>query len=228
MPRPPFLVVATALAMLSWLPPNCPAALVYADSLSAGPAPAFTVSRGQWSFSGDGLANTASGENRIFLDVLPDDTPAYEVSLTANLLTGSGWGLFFGAGLSANAVSGYTFQYDPGYGNGAYLLRRWQNDSESVLRAITAPLTHNCAHDFRFVIGPDSLEAYQDGVSVLSYSGNLAPAGDLLGFRTWSASRAVFTDLRVSTPGGGKEIPEPVAMLPLTAALVALAGRRRR
>jgi len=227
MPRSPLLAVATAIATLSWLAPDCPAALVYADSLSAGPAPEFAVSRGQWTFSGDGLANTTSGENRIFLDVLPDETPAYEVSLTANLLTGSGWGLFFGAGLSANKVSGYTFQYDPGYGNGAYLLRRWQNDGESVLRAVTAPLSRNCAHDFRFVIGPDSLEAYQDGVAVLSYAGHLAPAGDLLGLRTWSASRAGFTDLSVSTPGGN-EVPEPATLLPLTAALLALTNRRRR
>ena len=196
--------------------------VIYANSVSSGEAPGWTTTHGEWAWTTAGLTNAVPGENRIFLDVLSDVTE-YEVSLAATLDAGNGWGLFFGADLDdANRVSGFGFQYDPGYGGGAYLLRKWQSNNESVLAAQFAGLDLHVEHDFALTIAPDSFCVYQDGVEVLSYDQELAPAGSLLGLRTWTTSEATFSDFAVSS------VPEPASLLVMMVGTVVAFGSRRR
>ncbi len=175
-------------------------AVLFSDSLRDGQSDHWNVTRGRFAWGETGMSNDRGGENRAFLDV-PVDSASYQVDLAANLEKGKGWGLWFGAGLDErNRVSGYTFQYDPGYGRGAYLLREWSNDRESVLMPVYADLDTGNFHEFTFDVSEGNFTAYQDGNAVLSYEGDLTPAGDLVGLRTWSNTEVEFRDFTVSTP----------------------------
>jgi len=214
-------ILIAAVAVLLGAGASARSELIYADSLTSGETSSWTTTHGEWAWTTEGLTNAAAGENRIFLDVLSDVTE-YEVSLAATLDAGNGWGLFFGADLDgADRVSGFGFQYDPGYGGGAYLLRKWQSNSESVLASQFAELDLHVEHDFALMIAPNSFRVYQDDVEVLSYDQELAPVGPLLGLRTWSTSDATFSDFAVSS------VPEPASMvLMMAGVIVAFRGRR--
>lgn len=196
------------------------AATVYWDSFQSGPPSEWVVSEGSWEWTPLGLSNDASGENRVFLDAL-SGLEQYAVSVSAVLDQGNGWALFFGADLDGkNRVSGYTFQYDPGYGGGAYLLRDWSKNKESVLASVAAPLDLGVGHDFQFDVTATSFRAVQDGVEVLSFDGALSPAGDLLGFRTWSNSDATFANFQLAS------VPEPSCAALLAGGSLLLMVRR--
>ncbi len=208
--------------------------LLFAAALTAQAAPiystAFTpaeqdnwqVTRGEWLWSDDGLTNTKHGENRIFIDTLVGLND-YTVSLSANLHEGQGWGMFFGSNLdSQNKISGFNFQYDPGWGDGAYLIRKWDSDKESVLSSVRTDLDYDIVHDFLFQVSNNSITVQQDGTEIIRYNGLLEPEGTLLGLRTWSGSTASFTSMSVSG------IPEPSTLLLLGISGMTVALRPRR
>ena len=218
----PRVVGALLAPVLMALPAS--ASTIYYDSLQRGPAPGWHATHGRWHWTDQGLVSS-HGENRIFLDVL-DDESEYKVDFSADLLKGKGWALFWASSLDGRKrVSGYSFQYDPGYGAGAYLLRQWQKNRESVLLAVPADLDQGVFHDFAFTIGSDGFRALQDGRPVLSYDKPLEPSGDLLGFRTWANSQAVFRNFNVATQT--TPVPEPGTLL-LLALGAAMYPRRRR
>ena len=123
--------------------------LIYQDALDGSNADNWNVTKGKWDFGSDGLSNSKRGENRIFTDVQVGSDP-YQIDFTGNLSSGNGWGLYFGADLAAhnNKVTGMNFQYDPGYAGGAYLLRKWVNDKESVVASYRTKLDYNTDHNF--------------------------------------------------------------------------------
>ena len=186
--------------------------LIYEDALDGSQSDNWSTTKGKWDFSSDGLANSKKGENRIFTDVAVGSDP-YTIDFTGNLLSGNGWGLFFGSDLTSNnnKVTGMNFQYDPGYSGGAYLLRKWENDKESVVARFVTKLDYNTDHVFTLNVSSDSFSAFQDGVEVLSYTGDMNLAGSMIGMRTWSSSNAQFKNLTVSDLSAGKSaIPEPM------------------
>ncbi len=214
-----------ALLAALWAAPTL-ATPIYSSSLQSGPEFGWHTTHGRWDWTADGLTD-GPGENRIFLDVL-NGLSEYEVTVSVSLLAGKGWGLFWGAGLErGDRVSGYTFQYDPGYGRGAHLLRHWTESRESVLVAVPADLDRGSFHNFRFKMWDRGFRAFQEANLVLAYDGPLPPSGDLLGLRTWSNSEAVFRDLTVGRPPSAAPVPESCTML-LMLAGVGLLGWQRR
>ena len=170
----------------------------FEDALRGGPGDNWNVTAGQWNWSEDGVNNAKSGENRLFADALGDRTD-YQIKLSAALDAGKGWGVWFGASLdSKDRVSGYTFQYDPGYGSGAWLLRRWENNNESVIAQVDYNFDFGSYHDFTLDVTDTGFNAYQDGELVLSYEGDLPSDGNFVGLRTWSGSQARFHSFSLS------------------------------
>ena len=201
--------LATICIVLAAFAAKLSASTIWSDTLTNGAPPEWQTNRGSWSWTSAGLGNAAAGENRIFT-VLPADLKDTQIGVTATLKSGSGWGLFFGSQLSpTNAITGYTFQYDPGYGTGAYLLRQWTSDKESVLLPVISKLDFGVAHRFEFTFTDTSFLAFQDGKEVLSYKGSLSPSDTLAGFRTWGSSQAVFSDFTVGSGYCGAVTPEP-------------------
>lgn len=154
------------------------------------------ILRGEWEVNDGQLLQTVAGENQILSRYSGTDY-AVEVQ-NAHLTQGNGYGIFFRASGNENRVNGYTFQYDPGYGRGAFIMRKWTNGHEhSPFARINMPdFDWNRPHDVKVVTKGDRFTAYVDGKPVLNGRDDTYPEGRV-GFRTWSDSVVSFDDLTV-------------------------------
>ena len=132
----------------------------------------------------------------------------------ATLRSGWGYGIWTRASLEKGAsVSGYSFQYDPGYANvnagfgKALLLRLWENGKEcgTPIAKVKWPkgLEVNDKHKIVVVNEGDTLYASIDGIKMfdvpslktaIKTSGckMAEPDGTEVGFRSWNASSSVL------------------------------------
>lgn len=175
---------------------------------------------GKASITGNNVDMTAGNEARV-ISILPRTSPDMVYSTQATLVSGSGYGIWTRAKVvNGAAVSGYTFQYDPGYEavnksfGKALLLRVWNNGSEcgNPIAKVKWPagLDVNATHQVTVVTKGDSLYATIDGIKmfdVVSLKGALAdskcnmpePTGSQVGFRTWSTSgKATFRNTTIN------------------------------
>ncbi len=193
------------------------AAIIQSDINNGGQTIQWNNTNGQWQSQNNVLTSTGAGENRIFTSI---DTKEITVQFDAQLEKGKGWGLLFGSSLNNNKVTGYAFQYDPGYGSGAYLLRGWNNDRENIIHRVDAALDNN-RHNFQFNISENSFVALRNGQEIFSYEGDLQASGDLLGFRTWSNSVAHISNMHINNA-----VPEPTAILIMLSGLLIMRKKK--
>lgn len=157
---------------------------------------AWTIVRGIWKTQ-DGKLLAGPGEGRIFRDLPQKD---YVISLNgAQLFQGNGYGIFFRA-TNPNAVNGYSFQYDPGYGG--FIFRKWVNGNE-----ISPPFAVAKAPSFDWYSQPRNIQlvvqgntyiAYVDGVKVLEARDNTYTEGGM-GLRTWDNSTISVDQVTVNS-----------------------------
>lgn len=129
-----------------------------------------------------------------------------------NFTTGNGYGVWTRSTWEAAKVThGYTFQYDPGWGN-QFIIRLWQNDQEcgTPLGATKFPagMTPYGRHHIVVVTSGNSMYATVDGVRMFDVPSLTqaittskctmdVPAGTQIGMRTWSTTEATFTDTTI-------------------------------
>lgn len=119
----------------------------------------------------------------------------------ANLTQGNGYGVFFRSQNPDNP-EGYIFQYDPGYGSGAFLFRKWVDGHELSPLAVEYPSDFDWHGEERQVVidvEGDTFTAYVDGEEVISASDDTYQEGGI-GLRVWDSTEADFDDLTVTTP----------------------------
>ena len=161
-----------------------------------------------------------NGSETRVISQKPMTNPDMALTTRATLRSGWGYGIWLRAHLPAGAnnaaVSGYTMQYDPGYGKvssfgPALLLRVWDSGKEcgTPLAKVKWPagLDVNATHDVSAVVQGDSLYMSIEGnrlfavaslsevmkTSGCSSAGFKAPTGNQIGFRTWNAgTSAIF------------------------------------
>lgn len=127
----------------------------------------------------------------------------YSVALNgANLSSGWGYGLMFRAELTPNGMTGYVFQYDPGYSPGAFIIRKWVNGRElnppiAVARAPSYDW-YGEPHDIRVDVKGNTFTAYVDGVAVLTAADSTYTSGGS-GLRTWDNTRVCFDQFGMQT-----------------------------
>jgi hypothetical protein len=152
-------------------------------------------------------------ESRVMSTTKRDSKDAV-FTTEATLRSGYGYGIWTRASLKNGAsVSGYSFQYDPGYANvsnfgKALLLRVWDNGREcgTPVAKVKWPagLDVNAKHKVVVVNKGDSLYASIDGIKMFDVpslkdamktsgcSANFAePNGTEVGFRSWNATSSV-------------------------------------
>jgi 3-keto-disaccharide hydrolase len=121
---------------------------------------------------------------------------------------GKGAGIYFRATKvqSRDRQDAYVFQYDPGYGDGAFLFRKIRRGRESAPLAVTykadVPELVGMAwygewRDIRIVADDDRLRAWVDGVFVVEAFDDSYDKGTI-GVRQWSGTQAWFDDFRVT------------------------------
>ncbi len=163
---------------------------------------------------------TKGGEARV-VSTVPRASQDMVFTTTAKLESGRGYGIWTRANLTTGAaVSGYSFQFDPGYQyvdakfGKALLLRVWDNGREcgTPIAKVQWPAGLNVNGENRVMVVAkgDSLYATIDGIrmfDVPSLSDALAksgcqmktPSGTQVGFRTWNSDgRATFRNTTIS------------------------------
>ncbi|MGD9641350.1 MAG: hypothetical protein AB7V08_01285 [Elusimicrobiales bacterium] len=156
------------------------------------------VLSGRWVIASDVLKNISSGEARVsFGENTWED---YTLTLNATLNRGDGYGVYYRADGEAD-ISGYVFQYDPGYGNGAFLVRKVVDGKESSPLAVASIPSGFPAYDVQHQISVslvgDKQEIYVDSVKVLTLTDSTYTSGSA-GLRTWDSTRADFDAVSVT------------------------------
>lgn len=151
---------------------------------------------GAWSVANGILQPTRLEARLSFGDAAWKD---YDVTLNATLKSGNGYGVYYRADGKA-AISGYCFQYDPGWGGGAFLVRKVVNGAESgpiaVARMPAGFPIYGSSHQIKVVVSGASQKIYVDSVEVLSFSDATFSAGSA-GLRAWDSTKAGFDSVVV-------------------------------
>jgi len=127
----------------------------------------------------------------------------YTVKLNdANLKSGDGYGLVFRAENTKNGMTGYVFQYDPGYYPGSFVIRKWANGRELNPPIAVAPAKgynwYNAPRDIQVVVKGDTFTAYVDGKPVLTAEDSTYTSGGA-GVRTWDSTQVCFDQFGIQS-----------------------------
>jgi transcriptional regulator with XRE-family HTH domain len=134
------------------------------------------------------------------------------VEVDMDFRSGPGLGVLFRASVDDDGrMSGYSFDIDPIYDGGGYLVRQWQSDRElwnPIARVSGGDATSMYgALTVRLVLDGDHLVALVNGVEVLQVEslkqasadrGREAADGSRVGVQAWSSSDLVLETLRVA------------------------------
>ena len=124
----------------------------------------------------------------------------YTIDTDVNLLSGSGYGVFFRVSNSAS-LTGYSFQYDPNWSGGTFIMRKWLNGHEfAPFAQVSAPAGFVWLGSSRHIkvdVSGSIFSASIDGQQVLTGT-DTAYATGKVGLRTWSSSVANFDNFQVN------------------------------
>lgn len=159
----------------------------------------WTIQNGRWQIREERLC--IDGPGRIYRSFDRSDY-VIDVSL-ARLTRGNGYGLFF-RDSGGPKFNGYSFQYDPGYGRGAFIIRKWINGNELAvpIARVDAPAGYDWYGSDRTVrleVRGNTFVASIDGQPVVQARDSSFDQGGI-GFRSWDASSACFDDVSVRRP----------------------------
>lgn len=181
--------------------------LLFFDDFANGPDKwdSFYGHDDNWTLTDDPdqqMCHTGSGGDLILAN--GSQGSDYLISTDANLSSGNGYGVFFRASENENGrIEGYTFQYDPGYGGGQFIMRKWVNGYELWPPFATAKPPagfdwHNVERQIQVDVQGDTFTAFVDGEEVLAAQDDSYKEGQA-GLRAWSSSKACFDDFTVKS-----------------------------
>jgi prepilin-type N-terminal cleavage/methylation domain-containing protein len=154
---------------------------------------------GNWETTNDGLGPRNPGEHRLaFGDRQWTD---YTLSINATLESGPGYGIYFRAD-GEKRISGYVFQYDPGYGD-EFLVRRVFNGKEEKAPFQRAKFpegfsVYDQSRELSITTRGNITIIQVDGATIFEFQDDTFTAG-MAGLRTWSNTSATFHDVRVDS-----------------------------
>lgn len=127
----------------------------------------------------------------------------YAIHVSANLLQGTGYGIYFRA-TDWPLANAYLFQYDPGYEGGSFLFYKIAGGQKQDPLADSAAAEgfewYEKEHQIRLEVKGDAFTAYVDGKQVLQASDDAYDQGGV-GLYTWGSAEACFDDVRVEPAG---------------------------
>ena len=169
---------------------------LFHDAFDGDMLSAWEVVKGKW-YPEDGKLCGGPGEGQIYTDVGASD---YVINLSgATLEKGDGFGIFFRAD-NYKKVDGYSFQFDPGYGSGEFILREWAHGREFSPFARQKPSGsfdwHEVVHDVRLEVSGDTFTVYVDDELVVQGSDSTYTEGGV-GLRTWDGTKVCFDSIDI-------------------------------
>jgi len=146
---------------------------------------------GGWKIVNGVLVPDGPGEHRLaFGD--PGWTDV-KLDVNATLNSGRGYGIYFRSDGKAN-ISGYCFQFDPGYSPPSFIVRKVVNGAEGSVPIASAPMpagySKNTPHDITINADGNHIVIQVDGVTVLDFYDSTFPSGGA-GLRSWDGNATV-------------------------------------
>jgi hypothetical protein len=137
--------------------------------------------------------NSTSGEQRVAFGQLT--WTDYVVHVRATLASGNGYGIYYRCdgivGSSNPGVTGYCFQYDPGWNGGSLIVRKVTNGSEaSPFESVAIPaniVIYNQPHDIFIAVRGIHHVISVDGQVVLDFNDSWRTSGKA-GLRDWGST----------------------------------------
>ncbi|MEI7481969.1 MAG: prepilin-type N-terminal cleavage/methylation domain-containing protein [Elusimicrobiota bacterium] len=154
---------------------------------------------GGWSTASGSLVNiTPNTESRVFFGT--STWKDYSLTATATLSSGNGYGIYYRADGKTN-ITGYCFQYDPGWHN-TFVVRRVINGHEESqpFKSVSMPVgfpIYSTPHQITITVVGATQKIYVDNQLIMSFSDSTFISGGA-GFRTWSGISAGFDSVQVT------------------------------
>ncbi len=160
-----------------------------------------TLLKGKWEIQDDTLINQGKGEHRlVFGDTAWTD---YTTTVKATLEEGKGYGLYYRVD-GEKQITGYCFQYEPGVGKGAFVVREVINGKQGApIQRVYIPdgyPVYGQSHEMSVAVSGDRHVISIDGEVVMDFSDDTFASG-AAGLRTLSKSPTVFESITVSAAG---------------------------
>lgn len=160
-----------------------------------------TPLRGKWGIKDGTLVTIGGGEHCLAFG--DEDWTDYEVKANAALFKGQGYGVYYRADGERN-ITGYCLQYDPGYGEGAFLVRKVKDGKEqSPFQRVPMPEgfpVYDQSHEIDIAVEGDHHVIKIDGDTILDFHDDTFTSGSA-GFRSWGSSEVGFENVAVSKTG---------------------------
>lgn len=160
-----------------------------------------------WKVVNGQLVPTVAGENRVLLT--GSNGSDGSVSVSANLTSGPGYGVFFrsNGNPGAREFSSYCFQFDTGFSaNGSFVLRKFQYGGQTALKWVDMPAgyaRYGVPHTTTINVVGNHIICMVDGVKVIDYVDTNNPfLTGSAGLRSWGGSKVAFTGAEVRGGGG--------------------------
>lgn len=176
----------------------CSGDYIFEDDFS-GDLDEWDFERGNhWEQENETLCAGPNGEHRAYPSNISGQD--YTLSFDATLLRGNGYGAYFRS--SGERVNGYTFQYDPGYGGGQFIIRKWVNGYEiwppfAAARAPAGYQWYNVERHVVIDVHGNNFTVKIDGDTAVSGEDSTYTEGGI-GIRVWQPSEACFDNIRLS------------------------------
>jgi Flp pilus assembly pilin Flp len=179
-------------------PPSIPPKVVWTDELQD--LSQWTTLQGDWQASEGFIRNTSDSEGRIMSNFSGED---FVVNIdSAHLLQGNGYGIWLRANNvnpdNHNEINGYTFQYDPGFLGGEFIIRKWENgqQQEPLARVPAEGFNWNDPHSLKVLVEGDTFTVFVNDEERLSAQDSSYSSG-YVGLRTWSDTRVEISGLSI-------------------------------
>lgn len=157
---------------------------------------------GNWAIVNGRLVPTSGGENRLAFG--STEWTDVQIDVNATLTSGRGYGIYFRDDGQAN-ISGYSFQYDPGWQGGSFIVRKVVKGVESypiASAAIPAGFqVYGAAHDVSVTAVGSHIVCRVDGVVVLDFNDSTFSSGGA-GLRSWDGKSTVGFISAAAIDGG--------------------------
>jgi len=160
----------------------------------------WTSQYGTWTNEDGKLCTSRGSKNYNNCSQNMKNNEDYTIKLKdVQLDRGDGYGIFFRGTEMGGRTDGYIVQYDPGWGGGSIIMRKWINGRElPPFASIRMPDYdwYSEPHDMQLNVEGDTFTFILDGEEVLVGQDDTYTEGGV-GLRSWDYSEVCFGDIAI-------------------------------
>lgn len=156
---------------------------------------------GGWTNPDGKMCTSGSAKNYNTCSQSMANMSDYTVQVSdAQLVQGNGYGVFFRGTDLDGRTNGYIVQYDPGWGGGSIIMRKWVNGVELspfATKKLPAYDWYNQSHDLTVDVRGNTFTVYLNGEEVLVGQDDTYAEGGV-GMRSWDSTTICVGGVQIS------------------------------